>query len=92
MPNEDGQHTPRKGDKIWSQDRAKADKQPNGFIYEIIEYGSDGIVMIQWYGNEQDGSDIEHEDMSVPELDDKYHGHVFGYMLYSDGREVSRKN
>lgn len=91
MSNEDGEHRPSRGDKIWSEHRKLRNKQPNGYIYAITEWGSNGMVLVKWHGDNY-GSVEEYEDVATAELDGKYHGQQLGYLLYADDRHVWRKN
>lgn len=83
---EDGEHRPQRGDKVWQEYRHTKGMQPNGFIEFIVEWGSDGSVMVKYHDSD------DREEISTAELDGKYHGQQLGYMLFSDGRYVIRKN
>lgn len=66
MSDEDGEHQPQSGDRIWSERRKREGKQPNGLIDHVVEWGPDGSVLVHWYANGQmwDG----HEEISTIEL------------------------
>lgn len=85
MPHEDGHHHPARGDKIWDERRQKAGYQPNGVVHQILEYGSEGSVVVHWFEGDPRWNKHPEEEYAVidtAELDYRWCG--TSYRIYAD--------
>lgn len=92
MPHEDGFHHPAIGDRIWDERRIRQSKQPNGQVWAIIEYGSDGLILVKWFAGDprwQQNIEEELEEVEIASLDYRWVGTA--YRIYAEESKLDER-